>query len=91
MHDVEAELFMDDFVRVSWSMHDGTTRCELPQAGRSFRYYDLFRRCFEEEPVMLASHLTDTVFMDMNWADLPWGKYSWGVSCWYDGNRAASA
>jgi len=90
VHDVEAELFMDDFVRVSWSMHDGTTRCELPQAGRSFRYYDLFRRCFEEEPVMLASHLTDTVFMDMNWADLPWGKYSWGVSCWYEGNRAAS-
>ena len=54
---------------------------------RSFQYYDLFRSRFEEAPVMMASHLTDTVFMDMNWGSLPWGQYRWGVSCYYEGNR----
>ncbi|MBR1514063.1 MAG: T9SS type A sorting domain-containing protein [Bacteroidales bacterium] len=57
---------------------------------RSFQYFDLFRRRFDEAPVMLASHLTDTVFMDLNWGNLPWGKYRWGVSCYYEGNRSAS-
>lgn len=60
------------------------------EAGRSFRYYDLFRRRFDEVPVLLASHLTDTVFMDMGWGGLTWGQYQWGVSCVYEGNRAAS-
>ena len=54
---------------------------------RSFQYFDLFRSRFEEEPVMMASHLTDTVFMDMNWGSLPWGQYRWGVSAYYEGNR----
>lgn len=57
---------------------------------RSFQYYDLFRGRFEEEPVMMASHLTDTVFMEMNWNSLPWGQYRWGVSCYYEGNRGQS-
>ena len=57
---------------------------------RSFQYYDLFRSRFEEEPVLMASHLTDTVFMDMNWGSLPWGQYRWGVSCYYEGNRGHS-
>ncbi len=57
---------------------------------RSFQYYDLFRSRFEEEPVMMASHLTDTVFMDMNWGNLPWGQYRWGVSAYYEGNRGHS-
>ena len=57
---------------------------------RSFQYYDLFRSRFEEEPVMMASHLTDTVFMDMNWGSLPWGQYRWGVSRYYEGNRGNS-
>ena len=41
---------------------------------RSFQYYDLFRRRYDGETVMLASHLTDTVFLEMNWSGLPWGK-----------------
>ncbi len=57
---------------------------------RSFQYYNLFRSRFEEEPVMMASHLTDTVFMDMNWGSLPWGQYRWGVSRYYEGNRGNS-
>lgn len=60
------------------------------ETGRSFQYYDLFRRRVDEAPVMLASHLTDTMYMEMNWRNLPWGQYSWGVSCYYEGNRAAS-
>ena len=67
-------FYVDDSVRV----------------GRSFQYYDLLRRRFDEPPVMLASHLTDTVFMDLQWASLDWGKYQWGVSCHYEGNRAVS-
>ena len=58
--------------------------------GRSFQYFDLFRRRFDEAPVMLASHLTDTVFMEMNWNSLPWGRYQWGISCYYEGNRGVS-
>ena len=57
---------------------------------RSFQYYDLFRSRYGETPVMMASHLTDTVFMDMNWGNLPWGQYHWGVSCYYEGNRGNS-
>ena len=57
---------------------------------RSFQYYDLFRSRFEEDPVMMASHLTDTVFMEMNWGSLDWGQYRWGVSCYYEGNRSHS-
>ena len=57
---------------------------------RAFQYYDLFRCRFEEDPVVMASHLTDTMFMDMNWNSLPWGKYCWGVSCHYEGNRGNS-
>ena len=57
---------------------------------KSFQYYDLFRRRFDETPVMLASHLMDTLFMDVNWNTMGWGKYSWGVSCYYEGNRGSS-
>ena len=58
--------------------------------GRSFQYYDVFRRRFDENAVLLASHVPDTSFMEMNWAHLPWGRYGWGVSCYYEGNRAVS-
>ena len=81
VHYVEASLFTDDLVCITWSMHDTL---------RSFQYYDLFRSRFEETPVMMASHLTDTMFMDMNWSSLPWGQYRWGVCCYYEGNRGVS-
>ena len=55
--------------------------------GRSFQYFNLFRQCLDEAPILLASHLTDTMFMEMNWNNLPWGQYRWGVSCYYEGNR----
>lgn len=60
------------------------------KAERSFQYFDLYRSRFDESPVMLVSHLIDTMFMEMNWGSLPWGKYRWGVSCYYDGNRGVS-
>lgn len=60
------------------------------KSNRSFRYYDLFRRRSDEAPVLLASHLSDTVFVETGWNGLPWGQYAWGVSCHYEGNRAAS-
>lgn len=60
------------------------------KGNRSFQYFDLYRCRLDETPSMLVSHLTDTVFMEMNWGSLPWGKYRWGVSCYYEGNRYAS-
>ena len=87
---VEARLFTDDLVRISWSMNDSLPQGDSTKMTRSFQYYDLFRSRFEEAPVLMASHLTDTVFMDMNWSSLPWGQYRWGVSCYYEGNRGYS-
>ena len=80
--DVGDDCFYVDCIR--FYQEDST------KATRSFQYYDLFRSRFEESPVLMASHLTDTVFMDMNWSSLPWGKYKWGVSCHYEGNRGDS-
>ena len=60
------------------------------RADRSFQYFDLLRKRFDEQPVLLASHLTDTVFMDLHWSSLDWGKYRWGICCHYEGNRATS-
>ena len=80
--DVGNDCFYVDCIR--FYQNDGS------KTTRSFQYYDLFRSRFEEEPVMMASHLTDTVFMDMSWNSLPWGQYRWGVSCHYEGNRSVS-
>jgi len=80
--DVGDDCFYVDCIR--FYLEDST------KTVRAFQYYDLFRSRFEEEPVMMASHLTDTVFMDMNWGSLPWGQYRWGVSCYYEGNRGQS-
>lgn len=60
------------------------------KASCSFQYYNLYRRRFDEEATLLASHLTDTVFMEMHWNSLSWGKYQWGVSCVYEGNRTVT-
>ena len=74
--DVGDDCFYVDCIRFYQEDNMKTTR--------SFQYYELLRSRFEETPVMMASHLTDTVFMDMNWSSLPWGQYRWGVSCHYD-------
>ena len=74
--DVGDDCFYVDCIRFYQEDNMKTTR--------SFQYYELLRSRFEETPVMMASHLTDTVFMDMYWSSLPWGQYRWGVSCHYD-------
>lgn len=85
---VTAVPYNDDMVRLSWSLWNEDESKNAPP--RSFRYYELFRRRADEAPLLLASHLTDTVFMETNWGNLTWGQYCWGVSCHYDGNRQAS-
>ena len=60
---------------------------EVSAAPRSLRCFHLYRRRFDETPVLLASNLTEWSFMDMGWSSLPWGAYSYGVSCVYEGNR----
>ena len=85
---VVAQCYDNDLVQISWSMH--AQQLYYSKTSRSFQYYELYRSRFEEDPVLLASHLTDTVFMEMNWNSLPWGQYRWGVSCYYEGNREYS-
>ena len=80
--DMGDDCFFIDAIR--FYEEDGA-KAEMPQ--RSFRYFELFRQRAEETPVLLASHLTDTVFMETSWNSLPWGQYRWGVSCHYEGNR----
>lgn len=80
--DVGDDCFYVDCIRFYQEDSTKTTR--------SFQYFELLRSRFEETPAMMASHLTDTVFMDMNWSSLPWGKYRWGVSCHYDGDKDVS-
>ena len=75
-------FYVDD---ICFLLPDSTLR-----AHGSPQYFDLFRRRFDEPPVMLVSHLTDTVFMDLGWAGLPWGRYSWGISCHYADSRIVS-
>ena len=82
---VVAQHYDDDLVQISWSM-----QAQQMYDTKAFQYYDLYRSRFEENPVLLASHLTDTMFMEMNWNSLPWGQYRWGVSCYYEGNRGLS-
>lgn len=84
--DLGADCFYVDDIRFYM---DDSLRCDEHKE-RSFQYYDLFRRRFDEDPVMLASHIADTLFMEMNWSSLAWGQYSWGVSCYYEGNRGQS-
>ena len=62
----------------------------LAKNNRSFQYYNLYRRRSDEAPVFLASHLSDSSFVDVGWNNLPWGLYYYGVSCTYEGNRGES-
>lgn len=86
---VAAVPYNEDLVRLSWSLFYEDDTKKAPKQ-RSFQYFELFRRRANEAPVLLVSHLTDTVFMETNWSNLPWGQYCWGVSCHYEGNRYAS-
>ena len=80
--DIGDDCFFVDAIRF---YEDSTSKAKPSQ--RSLRYYELFRRRAEEAPLLLASHLSDTVFMETGWNNLPWGQYCWGVSCHYEGNR----
>lgn len=57
---------------------------------RAFQYFNIYRRRFNESPMLLASHLSDSSFVDVGWNNLPWGQYYYGVSCIYEGNRGES-
>ena len=52
---------------------------------RDLLYFNIFRSHSEEDTIMLASHLTDSSFIDMSWNALPWGQYRWGVNCTFSG------
>ncbi len=61
---------------------------------RSLDHYRVYRtNCYNDGPytedntVLLADNVTDTVSIDVTWQDTEPGIYKWGVSCVYEGNR----
>ena len=61
---------------------------------RAFSHYRVYRTdCYndgpytEENTVVLACELHDTVYIDVSWPDAAPGVYKWGVGCVYVGNR----
>lgn len=82
--DVGEDCFYIDNIR----FFNALSKSEMDN--RSFQYYQLYRRRFNESSMLLASHLTDSSFVDVGWNNLPWGQYYYGVSCLYEGNRGES-
>ena len=61
---------------------------------RSFQYYRVYRTSAynngpynEDNTVLLADNVTDTLLIDVSWLDVEVGSYKYGVSCVYEGNR----
>ena len=61
---------------------------------RAFSHYRVYRTdCYndgpytEENTVVLACELQDTIYIDVSWPDAAPGVYKWGVGCVYSGNR----
>ena len=61
---------------------------------RAFSHYRVYRtNCYNDGPytedntVVLACELLDTLYIDVSWPDVAPGVYKWGVGCVYVGNR----
>ena len=61
---------------------------------RAFAYYRVYRTnaynfgpYTEDNTVLLADNVTDTLLIDVSWQDAEAGVYKWGVSRVYEGNR----
>ena len=53
--------------------------------------YDCFAGEMSEQTVtLLAENVTDTLFLDNEWANMEDGIYQWGVSAVYDGNNEST-
>ena len=66
----------------------------LPAPDRAFSHYRVYRtNCYNDGPytedntVVLACELHDTLYIDVSWPDAAPGVYKWGVGCVYNGNR----
>ena len=63
-------------------------------SNRAFSHYRVYRtNCYQESPyteqntVVLACELQDTLYIDVSWPDAAPGVYKWGVGVVYAGNR----
>ena len=80
---------------VAGKLHEVGTpgRNTITGKNRSFQYFKVYRTdCYNEDYSaenirLLASELTDTVYMDVSWAEAEAGVYKWGVAACYEGNR----
>ena len=55
-----------------------------PHNRTDISYFNVYRRKAAEEPVLLAEQVTDTTYIDIEWAELEDGYYQWGVSAVYE-------
>ncbi len=67
---------------------------KVVEPDRSFQYYRVYRTnaynfgpYTEDNTVLLADNVTDTLLIDVSWQDAEAGVYKWGVSRVYEGNR----
>lgn len=63
-------------------------------ANRTFQHYRVYRTDFynngpftEDNTVLVADEITDTLYIDATWTDIETGVYKYGVSKVYEGNR----
>jgi hypothetical protein len=61
---------------------------------RAFSYYRVYRTdaynygpYTQDNTMLLADEMTDTLLIDVTWSDVEMGVYKYGVSCVYEGNR----
>ena len=67
---------------------------KVVEPDRSFQYYRVYRTnaynngpYTEDNTVLIADNVTDSILIDITWQDANLGVYKWGVSCVYEGNR----
>lgn len=63
-------------------------------ANRTFQHYRVYRTDFynngpftEDNTILVADEITDTLYIDATWTDIETGVYKYGVSKVYEGNR----
>ena len=85
------DCFYVDYIRF---YNDGNRNEAM---NRSFQHYRVYRTDFynngpftEDNTILIADEVTDTLYIDATWADVEMGVYKYGVSKVYEGNRSSN-
>lgn len=70
-------------IQWSWNIIEGNEG--------SFKYFNIYRTSCDDaigsNAELLASHITDTIYIDNNWNQAAQGSYKWGVSYVYSADK----